>query len=88
MKKLLIASLFALAACGEKAPEVAETPAAPAVSADVTLALTVANGLDGAPAAADSVLQANGLTRAGFDSLLYRIAEDSTLSKQYAAGRR
>lgn len=36
---------------------------------------------------ADSILQANSLTRAGFDSLLYKIAADSTLSAQYSAGR-
>lgn len=58
------------------------------VSAEVTLALTIANGIEAAPAMADSILQANSLTRAGFDSLLYRISADSTLSAQYAAGRK
>lgn len=89
MKRLLISSAVALAACGGSgASEQAETTAAPAVSADVTLALTVANGIQAAPAMADSILQANGLTRAGFDSLLYKIAADSTLSAQYAAVQR
>lgn len=85
MKRLLVLSALALAACGTKT----EAPAteAPAVSAEVTMALAVAAGIDAAPAAADSVLTANGLTRTGFDSLLYRIASDSTLSKQYNAGR-
>jgi hypothetical protein len=85
MKRLLVLSALALAACGTKAeaPEVE----APAISAEVTLALNVAAGIDAAPAAADSVLQANGLTRAAFDSLIYRISSDSTLSKQYNAGR-
>ena len=86
MNKLLLASLVTLAACGG-APD-AEPPEAEAVSPDVTLALAVARGVEAAPAAVDSVLIANGLTRTGFDSLLYRIAEDGTLSAQYTAGRR
>ncbi len=86
MKKLLIASLVALAACGSAPkPEPAETET---VAADVTLALAIARGIDNAPAAVDSVLIANGVTRTGFDSLLYRIAENGTLSAQYTAGRR
>lgn len=90
MKRLLMLCAVALAACGGSgASEQSETTAAaPAVSTDVTLALTVADGIQAAPAMADSILQANGLTRAGFDSLLYKIAADSTLSAQYAAGRR
>lgn len=88
MKRLIIMSAIALAACGgTESSETVEVAAAP-VSPDVTLALTVAEGIQSAPAMADSILQANGLTRAGFDSLLYKIAADSTLSAQYAAGQR
>lgn len=88
MKRLIIMSAIALAACGgTESSETVEVAAAP-VSPDVTLALTVAEGIQTAPAMADSILQANGLTRAGFDSLLYKIAADSTLSAQYAAGQR
>ena len=89
MKRLIVLTALALAACGGE-PKTEEQPVAvtPAVSPDVTLALGVAAGIQAAPAMADSVLQANGLTRAGFDSLLYKIAADSTLSAQYAAGRR
>lgn len=88
MNRLIVLSALALAACaGEPKSENVE-PSAPAVSADVTLALTVATGIQAAPAAADSVLRANNLTRAGFDSLLFKIAADSTLSAQYAAGLR
>lgn len=88
MKRLIILSAVALAACGgSESSDTVEIAAAP-VSPDVTLALTVADGIQAAPAMADSILQANGLTRAGFDSLLYKIAADSTLSAQYAAGRR
>lgn len=88
MKRLVIMSAIALAACGgTESSETVEVAAAP-VSPDVTLALTVAEGIQAAPAMADSILQANGLSRAGFDSLLYKIAADSTLSAQYAAGQR
>ncbi len=89
MKRLMLLSAIALAACGSEpkadAPPVAT---APAVSPDVTLVLGVAAGIQAAPTMADSVLQAHGLTRAGFDSLLYTIAADSVLSAQYSAGRR
>lgn len=85
MKYFFIVCCVALAACGAPKPEVAE---AESDSAEVTLALAIAKGIDAAPAAVDSVLQANGLTRAGFDSLLYRIAEDGALSAQYTSGRR
>lgn len=88
MKRLIILSAVALAACGgSESSDTVEMAAAP-VSPDVSLALTVADGIQAAPAMADSILQANGLTRAGFDSLLYKIAADSTLSAQYASGRR
>ncbi|HRN53227.1 MAG TPA: hypothetical protein PK788_06990 [Gemmatimonadaceae bacterium] len=87
MKRFIILSALALAACGGSSSETVEVASAP-VSPDVTLALTVAEGIQAAPAMADSILQANGLTRAGFDSLLYKIAADSALSAQYGAGRR
>ncbi len=86
MKKLLIASVVALAACGE-APK-PETPEVEPVSTEVMLALSIANSIEAHPASVDSVLLGNGLTRSGFDSLLYRIAEDSVLSAQYTARRR
>ena len=89
MKRLIILSAVALAACGgaDTKTDTVEVKA-PEVSAEVTLALNVAAGIRATPAAADSILAANSLTRAGFDSLLYKIAADSVLSAQYAAGLR
>ena len=95
-------TLIALATCldvvacsgGAKSADTsaAATPppsvAAPTVSPDVQKALAVDSGIKGNPAKADSVLQAHGLTQAGLDSLMYRIAEDSTMRAQYAAARR
>jgi hypothetical protein len=86
---LIFAAGLALAACGggeKPADTVAAAPPAAPMS-DVERALAVQRGLDAAPTQGDSVLQANGLTAAGFDSLLYRIASDSTLRAQFAAGR-
>lgn len=85
MKYLALAVLLVAAACGgaKEAPE-----AEPSVSADVTLALAISAALAANPASSDSVLTANGLTRDGLDSLLYRIAADSAMSAQYSAGRR
>lgn len=86
MKYIPIALLLLAAACGgaKETPEAAP----PSVSADVTLALAISAALTANPASSDSVLAANGLTHAGLDSLLYRIAADSTMSRQYSVGRR
>lgn len=66
------------------------TPAAqqPTVPADVQLAVAVAQAIDAAPAKADSILAANGLTRDGLDSLMYIIAADSAKTAAYSAARR
>jgi hypothetical protein len=87
--RLALLGALTLAACGgnRESPE----PSAAAQSQgkdDVALALAVAAGIDAHPAAADSVLAANGLTREGVDSLIYRIAADSALTAEYVAGRR
>jgi PBP1b-binding outer membrane lipoprotein LpoB len=58
-----------------------------AVPADVQTAVAVKRGIDASPDKADSVLQANGLTVAGFDSLMYRIAADSALRAAFASAR-
>lgn len=57
------------------------------MSPDVVVALKVADGVEAAPSATDSILTANNLTRSSFDSLMYRIAADSTLSRQYNTRR-
>ncbi|NIQ27522.1 MAG: hypothetical protein GTN88_13855 [Gammaproteobacteria bacterium] len=43
----------------------------------------VANAIERQPAAADSILEANAMTRAQFDSLLYAIAADRELSERF-----
>jgi len=90
----LAASL--VAACGGsgggKSAE-QQQPATPATQqaaapTDVELAATLARAIDAAPAKADSILAANGLTRDGLDSLMYAIAADSAKTVAYSAARR
>ena len=47
----------------------------------------VANAIQARPAAADSILSANDMTRAQLDSLLYEIAEDPALTEAYQQAR-
>lgn len=70
-----------------------QQPATPATQpaalpADVQLAATVARAIDAAPAKADSILAAHGLTREGLDSLMYAIAADSAKTAAYSVARR
>lgn len=85
---------FLIAACrggGEETPAqdsvAAITQQAPP-PADVQLVATVARAIDAAPASADSIISAHGLTRAALDSLIYVIAADSAKSAAYIAARR
>ena len=50
-------------------------------------AATIANAIAANPAAADSILTANGHTRESFQRLMYDIAADSALSAVYAAAK-
>lgn len=50
-------------------------------------AAAVSNAIAANPAAADSILSANGHTRDSFQQLMYDIAADSTLSASYAAAK-
>jgi hypothetical protein len=43
----------------------------------------IANAVELDPAAADSILEANDMSRAAFDSLLYVIAADPALTARY-----
>jgi hypothetical protein len=95
MTRRMIGSLAAagllLAGCGaEQQAATADAPAAEAAALPpmVARAVAVARGIEANPAAADSILSANGLTAAGLDSLMYTIAEDSALAAAYATAMR
>jgi ABC-type uncharacterized transport system auxiliary subunit len=55
---------------------------------DVSTAVAVYRGVNASPDKTDSVLKAHGLTEAGYDSLMYRIASDSTMRAKYADARK
>ena len=87
---------FLIAACGrggEETPAAQDSVAAitqqqALVTADVQLAATIARAIDAAPASADSIISAHGLTRETLDSLMYVIAGDSAKTAAYIAARR
>lgn len=76
------AALLALAACGNEAPKT-ETAAAVAQN-DAQRAATIALALQAKPEKIDSILEANDLTAAQLEALMYRVAQDSTLSAEYS----
>jgi hypothetical protein len=88
-----VAAVLVVACRGEGGDATREDTAAPiteqaALDPDVQLAATVARAIDAAPASADSILSAHGLTRERLDSLMYAIAADSAKSAAYSAARR
>jgi hypothetical protein len=87
---LLPTMLIALGACGgadRDESTVADSGtvavATPPRDADVELAIAVYRGIEASPGAVDSVLAAHGVTEAGLDSLMYRIASDSARAAAY-----
>ncbi len=88
---IAVALVVALATCGEAQREEVEEAAATtaaqvegaAATAWVDQMAAVANAIERQPTAADSILAANEMTRAKFDSLLYVIAADSELSARF-----
>ena len=85
----LAAALMLTAACSRpeappaEAAEVVDTQSGGVSLADLDRSVTVAKAIRATPGAADSILAAHGLTRPGFDSLMYAIAADSTLARAY-----
>ena len=87
MKKLIAGFAIAvvISACsrGDSAADSANsTPADPVIAA-----ATTAKAIEANPAAADSILTANGYTRESFQQLMYDIAADSTKAAAFAAAR-
>lgn len=89
MRGLGIGLILLLAgACSRPAEEPADVALGSAVMTPLDRAVSVARAIQAAPAAADSILAAHGLTRAGLDSLLYAIAADSALARAYTEAMR
>jgi hypothetical protein len=77
------AALILTAACGRPGGASARAAGDASTTTPLDRAVAVARAIQATPAAADSILAAHGLTRAGFDSLMYDIAADSSLARAY-----
>lgn len=78
------AALLALAACGGEAAKSEAETAAPVEQNDAQRAATIALALQAKPDKIDSILAANSLTAAQLEALMFRVAQDSTLSAEYS----
>lgn len=74
-----------LSACAKTdQPDSAVASSNPPVASRARAAGLTANAIAANPAAADSILKAGGYTADGFQSLMYEIAADSSMSAEYA----
>ncbi|TFH64846.1 MAG: hypothetical protein E4G90_07305 [Gemmatimonadales bacterium] len=76
--------LILAAACNRRGGEAAGAAGGASAMTAVDQAVAVARAIQANPAATDSILAARGLSRAGVDSLMYDIAADSALAREYA----
>ena len=79
----ICAALLVLAACARTE----STPDTAATADRATKAAAVSDAIAANPAAADSILTANGWTREQFQQEMYEIAADSAQSAAYAAAK-
>ena len=92
MTRISLVLLIALAACARTDDAATDSAGATTGAATMddrgTRAAGISNAIAANPAAADSILKANDMTREQFDRMLYDIAADSAQSAAYAAARR
>jgi len=82
---LLTCSLLLLGGCSADAEPETAAADVPEIVAEVA---EVAKALAQAPTMADSILEANGMTRAQLDSMMFEIAMDPELTQAFEAARR
>ena len=76
--------LLVLGACGREAAKPDTAVVTPVVNEnDAQRAARIALALQAMPSKQDSVLTANGLTADRLEQLMYKVAQDSTLSAEY-----
>jgi hypothetical protein len=82
--------ILSVASCGGDKGDatVQQSGATSAETKRATAAAAVANAIAAKPAAADSILKANGYTSESFQALMYDIASDSAMSVAYAAKKK
>jgi hypothetical protein len=87
----ILAALLLATGCGGDEQPASDTTgdltAEAATSARAVIAAGVADAMERAPNAADSILSAAGYTRESFERLMYEIAADSAEAAAYAAAR-
>lgn len=82
--RLIAATLLALGACGGEAGKPDTAVVTPVVNEnDAQRAARIALALQAMPSKQDSVLTANGLTADQLEQLMYKVAQDSSLSAEY-----
>ena len=82
------AVLVLAAGCGGPGEAPSGAAAGAPTQSEVDPAVAVAQAVRANPAAADSILAAHGLTRDGFDSLMYDVAADAQRAQAYAEAMR
>lgn len=89
MKRLMtFAAIVLIAACARGERAAGDTAAATPSPANADArAASVSDAIARNPAAADSILTANGFTRESFERELFAIAADSSRSAAYAAAK-
>ena len=92
MKFLYCVAALTLAGCARDASNATDTAGATTAAAATASAAStpeqaaaIANAIAANPAAADSILRANGHTPDSFEQLMFRIAADSASAATYAA---
>jgi hypothetical protein len=81
-------ALILVAACSRPGGQTADAAGGSSAMPVVDRAVVVARAIQANPAATDSILGAHGLTRVGFDSLMYDVAADSALARAYTEAMR
>jgi hypothetical protein len=88
-RSLTLGTFLALAAgCGGQGEAAPEPGGEVSVVSEVDQAVVTAKAIRANPVAADSILAAHGLTREGFDSLMYDVAADTARSRVYTEAMR
>lgn len=92
MRHVSLTALLLLSVASCSSDKTADTAMQASASASdsgrAIAAAAIANAIAAKPAAADSILKANGHTSDSFQTLMYDIASDSAMSAAYAAKKK
>lgn len=77
------AALALMAGCGGSGEDAPGAAAGASTPSGVDPAVAVAQAIRANPTATDSILAAHGLSRGGFDTLMYDVAADAERARAY-----